>query len=90
MKLNPGPKNTGYDSRTFEVIAVWNTSAWSRNVAVSDQSTAEAVMVRPPFTNPLGSICVKGQGPAMQEALASRNSLPAPASISIDPEAAFQ
>src|SRR5450631_111026 len=73
-----------------EVIPVRNTSASSRNVAVSDQSSAEAVMVRPPLANPLESIRVKAQGPAMQEALALRNSFSGPESNVTEPEDAFQ
>ena len=51
---------------------------------------AEATIVRPPLAKPLESIRVNGHGPAMHEALASRNSFPAPASNSTDPVAAFQ
>src|SRR5580700_6643263 len=67
----------------------WKTSASSRKVAVSDQSRAETMMVWPPWENLSVSILVKGQGPAMQETRASRNSLPAPASSDAEPMAAF-
>src|SRR5260370_541362 len=45
-------------------------------VAGSEQSGADAVMVWPPWENWSASILVKGQGPAMHEARALRNSLP--------------
>ena len=66
-----------------------NTSAWSRNVVVSDQSSMDTRMVRPPCENPSDSILVKAQGPAMQVTRASVNSLPAPASRDAEPTAAF-
>ena len=65
------------------------TSASNIKVAVSDQSRADAVMVWPPWEKWSASILVKGQGPAMHEARALRNSLPAPASKVAEPTAAF-
>src|SRR6266542_2497253 len=65
------------------------TSASTRNVAVSDQATAETETVRPGWVSPSVSILVNGQGPAMQEARALRNSFPAPASSETVPVAAF-
>ncbi len=88
-KLSVRPKVTGYDSRTLELIALRNTSASSRKVAVSDQSSALAVIVRPPRSKPLESILVNGHGPAMQDARALRNSLPVPASSVMEPSDAF-
>src|SRR5580704_12508990 len=66
----------------------WTTSASSRNVAVSDQSRAETMIVRPPCEKWSESILVNGHGPAMQEARAFRNSLPVPASSVAEPTAA--
>src|SRR5580658_3267262 len=66
------------------------TSASTRKVAVLDQSNAEAVMMRPPLTKPLGLMRVKGHGPAMHEARALRKTLPGPASRVTDPVDAFQ
>src|SRR5208283_2968640 len=67
----------------------WNTSASNKNVAVSDQSRAATIIVRPPWLHLSDSIFVNGQGPAMQEARALRNSLPAPASRDTELIAAF-
>src|SRR5690349_20332860 len=66
-----------------------NTSACSKNVVVSDQLRTDALMVRPPREKLSVSILVKGQGPAMQDNLAFRNSLPSPASSIAEPIAAF-
>src|SRR5690242_18656310 len=65
------------------------TSASTRKVAVSDQTSAEAVMVRPGRSGLLVSILVKGHGPAMHEARTLRNSFPPPASSTVLPAAAF-
>src|SRR2546426_891793 len=46
-------------------------------------------MLRPPRERSSASIFVKGQGPAIQEALAFRNSFPSPASMVTEPIAAF-
>src|SRR4051794_35476304 len=46
-------------------------------------------MLRPPREKPSTSILVKGQGPAIQETLAFRNSFPAGASMVADPITAF-
>src|SRR5450432_3259676 len=80
VKLSVWPKITGYSSRTSELMAVWYTSASIRKVAVSDQLRAVTLMLRPPRMNPLESMRVNGQGPAMQEAVILLNVLSAPAS----------
>src|ERR1700676_4328665 len=56
------------------------TSASNVNVVVSDQLRTVALMGRPPFEKPSDSTFVNGQGPAMQERRAFRNSFSAPAS----------
>ena len=58
-------------------------------MAVSDQSRANAVMIWSPCERRSASIFVKGQGPAIHEARALRNALPAPASKVAEPMAAF-
>src|SRR5260370_23145186 len=50
---------------------------------------AETLMVAPSCSSPEVSILVNGHGPAMQEARALRNSLPAPASSEAVATAAF-
>src|ERR1700730_8620194 len=75
--------------RTMLVIWGRKTSACSRNVVVSDQLRTATLMCRPPCENPSKSTLVKGQGPAMQETLAVRNTLPAPASSDSAATAAF-
>src|SRR6185312_7673355 len=89
VKFNACPKITGYDSRTFDVIASWYTSASSRNVAVSDHASADTLIFRPPCANPLESIRVNGHGPAMHEARTFSNVLSTPASSDADPVDAF-
>src|SRR5215469_6596163 len=89
VKFSAGPNLTGYDSCTTSLDIDRNTSASIRKVAVSDQSRAVAVKVCPPLVKSSFSIRVKGQGPAMQETRALRNSLPAPASSDAEPSAAF-
>src|SRR5260370_25693111 len=73
------------------VTCLRKTSPSSKRVVVSDQLRIEAlmVMVRPPFEKLSDSIMVKGQGPAMQDNLAFRNSFPSPASSVPEPIAAF-
>ena len=69
----PSPKTAGYDQCSLWLIIGRNTSASKRKVAVSDQSRAETVRIRPPWVTKSASIRVKGHGPAMQEARALRN-----------------
>src|SRR6266536_5495071 len=71
------------------VVMGWTTSASTKKVAVSDQLVAEMLIVRPSRAKPDKSSFVKGQGPAIQEARAFRNSLPGPASSETWPTAAF-
>src|SRR5579864_4625811 len=67
----------------------WTTSASTRNVAVSDHVIAETWTIRAGCSSSEVSILVNGHGPAMHEARALRNSLPAPASREMVPTAAF-
>src|SRR5437588_3282863 len=90
VKLSARPKITGWDSCTISLTMGWNTSASNKNVAVSDHTRTDAVIICPPLENPSLSILVNGHGPAMQETLALRNSFPAPASREAEPIAAFQ
>src|SRR5690242_10658982 len=90
VKLSARPKITGWDSCTMSVTMGWNTSASNKNVAVSDQTRTDALIFCPPIENPSFSIFVNGQGPAMHDTLAFRNSFPAPASKDMEPMAAFQ
>src|ERR1035441_1451016 len=69
---------------------VWTTSASTRNVAVSDQLSAEMRRVRLSSERVLGSILVNGQGPAMQETRTSRNWADSGASSDKDATAARQ
>src|ERR1700730_2249962 len=75
--------------RTMLVIWGRKTSACSRNVVVSDQLRTATLMWRPPCEKPSKSTLVKGQGPAMEETLPSRNALPSPASRDSAAIAAF-
>src|SRR5690242_4506585 len=65
------------------------TSACKRNVVVSDQLRIEAPMLRPPLEKLSASTLVNGQGPAIQDNLAFRNSFPSPASRLAEATAAF-
>src|SRR5271156_4310362 len=65
------------------------TSASSRKVTVSDQLRAETMKRRRSGEKFSNSILVNGHGPAMQETLALRNSLPSPASRESEPIVAF-
>src|ERR1700749_5059471 len=65
------------------------TSAWKRKVVVSDQLRTEADMCRPPREKSSDSIFVKGQGPAIQNTRAFRNTFPSPASSEAEPIEAF-
>src|SRR5205085_11403610 len=65
------------------------TSASTRKVAVSDHTSAEIEIVLPVRSKLVVSIFVNGQGPAMHDARALRNSFPAPASSNVLPLAAF-
>src|SRR3954471_10756264 len=67
----------------------WTTSASTRKVAVSDQTSALTVIMRPSCSILGGSMLVNGHGPAMQDARMLRNSLPTPASRVAEPIAAF-
>ena len=73
----------------MSLIMGWKTSASNRNVAVSDQLLADTLMARPPCERSSDSILVKGQGPAIHDVLAFRNSLPSPASRAAEPIEAF-
>src|SRR5580700_1896138 len=66
--------------RTVSLSCVLNTSACSRNVVVSDQLRTDTLMFRAGFDKPLSSTRVNGQGPAIQDTLASWNTFPSPAS----------
>src|SRR6266496_5283335 len=88
VKLSASPKIAGYEFRTTSVVIGWKTSASTRKVAVSDHVVPETETVRPSCSSPEGSMRVNGQGPAMQEARALRNSLPSPASSDVDAVAA--
>src|SRR6516162_11584020 len=85
VKFSDGPKITGKDSCTISLTMGWKTSASSKNVVVSDQLRADTEIAWPPCEKSSFSILVKGQGPAMQETRALRNSLPSPASRVVDP-----
>src|SRR5678810_1302004 len=89
VKFRAWPNLTGCDVRTMSLTMGRNTSASSRNVAVSDQLRAVTFTSRPPCRKSSDSILVKGQGPAMHEVRALRNSLPSPASSDAPPMAAF-
>src|ERR1043165_4037772 len=65
------------------------TSASTKNVAVSDQLRADTVSMRPFGEMSSSSTLVNGQGPAMHEVRALRNSLFSPASRVFEPIAAF-
>src|ERR1041384_8689276 len=67
----------------------WMTSASTRNVAVSDQLRAVAVIFCAGVEMSSDSIRVNGQGPAMHDTRALRNSFPVPASSVTDPIVAF-
>ena len=56
---------------------------------MSDQLRADTLSMRPPCDTSSSSILVNGQGPAIQEVLAFRNSLPSPASSDSEPIEAF-
>src|SRR5258708_12778614 len=82
-------KISGYGLCTVSLTMGWTTSASSRNVAVSDQSRADTVKLRPSRASSSNSIFVNGQGPAMHETRALRNSFPCPASSDMEATAAF-
>src|ERR1700674_3728513 len=65
------------------------TSAASKKVTVSDQLRMETLKRRRSGEKDSCSTLVKGQGPAMQETLAFRNSLPSPASNVREPRDGF-
>src|ERR1017187_4922070 len=65
------------------------TSASTRKVTVSDQLRTETLRWRRSGVKFSCSIFVKGHGPAMQETLALRNSLPSPASSDKEPIVPF-
>src|SRR5579871_5599813 len=83
------PKITGYVQCSMWLIMGRKTSASKRNVAVSDQSSADTLIIWPPCDKRSPSILVKGQGPAIHEARASRNTFPEPASSKAAPGRAF-
>src|SRR3954471_16893540 len=89
VKFSAWPKITGWEVRTMSATIGRNTSASSRNVAVSDQFRADTFTSRPPCKKSSASILVNGHGPAMHDVLALRNSFPSPASRDADPIAAF-
>src|SRR6266568_2281080 len=89
VKFKASPKIAGYELRTTSVVIGCTTSASTRKVAVSDQEVPATDMVRPSWSSPVASMRVNGQGPAMQEARALRNSLPSPASSAVDAVAAL-
>src|SRR5882724_10434240 len=89
VKFSAWPKITGWDVRTMSLTMGRNTSASSRNVAVSDQFRADTFTSRPPCKKSSSSILVNGHGPAMHEVRALRNSLPSPASSFAEPIEAF-
>src|SRR5215469_14643936 len=89
VKFSVSPKIAGYEFRTRSLVIGCTTSASTRNVAVSDQVVPETEMERPLWLSPEVSILVNGQGPAMHEARAFRNSFPGPASRVVFAVAAF-
>src|ERR1700687_90598 len=89
VKFRAWPKITGCDFRTMSLTMGRNTSASSRNVAVSDQFLADTFTSRPPCRKSSSSTLVNGHGPAMHEVRALRNSFPSPASSDAEPIVAF-
>src|SRR3954451_2274705 len=63
-KLIVSPIKNGYECRIMSVTTVRVNSASTKNPTVSDQLSAETLIVREGCDRSLGSILVKGQGPA--------------------------